>query len=55
MPEYVVLWLVARWIGVPVWELEDVDTAYIEQARIVRHAEFAAQEAQHKRAERKRK
>ena len=55
MPEYVDLWLIAKWIGVPAWELEDVPHWYIEQARIVRHAEFAAQESQQKRAARKRK
>ncbi len=38
MPDYVMDWLLARWIGVPVWELDDVPMRILDEARVVMSA-----------------
>lgn len=37
-------WLLARWIGVPVWELDDVPMRVLDEARVVMSATQKAQE-----------
>jgi hypothetical protein len=38
-------WDLARWIGVPVWELETVPSWYLDQARVIREAHRMADAA----------
>jgi hypothetical protein len=53
LPTYVDDVLLAKWIGIPVWELEDQPYWYVEQMRAVRDAEFAAKSQIHERRNRR--
>ena len=49
MPSYVGEILLARYIGVPVMELDEWPAHRVEQYAMVRAAEFKVEEARHKK------